>query len=75
MNLFTGGLIRKGRTHRDTKGRKLYDNRRAQRDAAAIPGMLGIAQQPPEARREAWNRFLPGASRSNASADTWSLEL
>ena len=71
-----GGLIREEQTHRDTKGRKLYDNRgRAQRDAAAIPGMPGIAQQPPEARREAWTRFLPGASRSNASADTWSPEL
>ena len=38
-------------------------------------GMPGIAQEPPEARREAWNRSLPGASRSNASADSWSPEL
>ena len=34
-----------------------------------------FARKSPEARREAWNRFLPGASRSNASADTWSPEL
>lgn len=41
-------------------------------DVSASQGMLKIASKPPQARREAWNRFFPTALRRKQPCWPWS---
>lgn len=58
--------MRKGRTPHE-------DESRDWEDASTSQGRPKVSGKPPEARREAWNRFSLRASGETSTADIWTF--